>query len=397
MKQLPITSLICFLAVILLTLPACTSVQDMVESGDYEQTIELAQRRLTGKQKKSPKLVAALERAFNRVTAEDMARARRISESGNADWTQVYNIYDRIQGRQDALRPLLPLVDKRGREAQFRFARVDALKAEVSENAAAQLYEDALRLLVEGRAGNKTAARDAVMQFERIDRYRRNYRDAYDLAIEAERLGRVFVIVSMVNETGGYLPRGFEDELLRVRTSGMNDRWRVYDFSPRPNRDYDYNARIVIHDIQVSPERISERNYIDEKEITDGEEYVLDANGNVAKDTLGNDITRPRQVIVRAEVTEVLQTKTAIVTGSLVLYDNGLRRIVDEDQLTAEAIFENYASTFRGDRRALSDDSSRRIGNRPVPFPSNEALILDAASVLKPKLQERLANSYRVI
>jgi hypothetical protein len=80
-----------------------------------------------------------------------------------------------------------------------------------------------------------------------------------------------------------------------------------------------------------------------------------------------------------------------------VLYDNRLRRIVDEDQLTAEAIFENYASTFRGDRRALSNDSRRRIGNRPIPFPSNEALILDAAAVLKPKLQERLANSYRVI
>jgi hypothetical protein len=88
------------------------------------------------------------------------------------------------------------------------------------------------------------------MQFERIDRYRRNYRDAYELALEAEELGRVFVMVSMVNQTGGYLPRGFEDELLRVRTSGMNDRWRVYDFTPRPERDYDYNARIVIHDIQ---------------------------------------------------------------------------------------------------------------------------------------------------
>jgi hypothetical protein len=397
MKQLPITPLICFLAVVFLTLPACTSVQDMVESGDYEQTIELAQRRLTGKQKKNPKLVAALERAFNRVTAEDMAQARRMAESGNADWSRVFGIYEDIQRRQDALRPLLPLVDKRGRRAQFRFAKVDELMVEASENAAAQIYEEALRLLAEGRNGNKAAARDAVMQFERIDRYRRNYRDAYELALEAEELGRVFVMVSMVNQTGGYLPRGFEDELLRVRTSGMNDRWRVYDFTPRPERDYDYNARIVIHDIQVSPERISERNYIDEKEITDGEEYVLDANGNVAKDTLGNDITRPRQVIVRAEVTEVLQTKTAIVTGSLVLYDNRLRRIVDEDQLTAEAIFENYASTFRGDRRALSNDSRRRIGNRPIPFPSNEALILDAAAVLKPKLQERLANSYRVI
>jgi hypothetical protein len=43
----------------------------------------------------------------------------------------------------------------------------------------------------------------------------------------------------------------------------------------------------------VSPERISERNYIDEKEITDGEEYVLDANGNVAKDTWVTTLPAP--------------------------------------------------------------------------------------------------------
>jgi hypothetical protein len=141
MKQLPITPLICFLAVVFLTLPACTSVQDMVESGDYEQTIELAQRRLTGKQKKNPKLVAALERAFNRVTAEDMAQARRMAESGNADWSRVFGIYEDIQRRQDALRPLLPLVDKRGRRAQFRFAKVDELMVEASENAAAQIMK----------------------------------------------------------------------------------------------------------------------------------------------------------------------------------------------------------------------------------------------------------------
>ncbi|MEO0732291.1 MAG: hypothetical protein AAFZ52_05625, partial [Bacteroidota bacterium] len=123
-------------------------------------------------------------------------------------------------------------------------------------------------------------------------------------------------------------------------------------------------------------------------------EYVLDANGNVAKDTLGNDITRPRRILVRANVVEVLQTKTALVAGSLVLYDNVARRIVDEDALTAEAIFENYASTFRGDRRALSSDSRRRIGNQPLPFPTDEELILEAAAALKPQLQERLADSY---
>ncbi|MEO0734223.1 MAG: hypothetical protein AAFZ52_15410, partial [Bacteroidota bacterium] len=154
---------------------------------------------------------------------------------------------------------------------------------------------------------------------------------------------------------------------------------------------------ITLRDIQVSPERSQERQYIDEQEITDGEEYVLDENGNVAKDTLGNDIKQPRRVVVRADVFEVLQTKSALVTGGYELYDLREQRVVDEGELTAESVFENYASTFEGDRRALSRDSRRNIGNRPVEFPRNEDLILEAADNLKAVLQERLAESYRLI
>ncbi len=397
MKHTTLIPLLYFLAFSTLLFPACTSVQELVESGNYEETIRLAQDRLTGKQKKDPKLVAALETAFNKVTAEDLETARRLSEGGNTDWPRVHSIYDRMLRRQDALKPLLPLTDKRGYQAEFRFARVDGLMDQAAENAAAQIYDQGLRLLETGRAGDKASARAAYAEFERIPRYRRNYRNTEQLQLEAEQLGIVHIAVAVLNRSGGYLPRGFEEELLRVRTSGMDDQWRVYDFSKSPTKSYDYDAQIVIRDIQVSPERVNERTYIDEKEITDGTEYVLDGNGNVAKDSLGNDITRPRQVIVRADVIEVLQTKSALVSGSLVLYDNVRQRVVEEEDLTAEAIFENYASTFRGDRRALSNDSRRNIGNQPTSFPTDEQLILDAAEALKPQLQDRLAKSYRTI
>ena len=60
------------------------------------------------------------ELAPNVVTAEDLESARRLSESGNADWPRVHSIYDKMLRRQDALKPLLPLTDKRGYQAEFR-------------------------------------------------------------------------------------------------------------------------------------------------------------------------------------------------------------------------------------------------------------------------------------
>lgn len=397
MKRLTQIHYLFSVAIFTLALTSCTSVETLVESGNYEETIRLAQKRLTGKQKKNPKFVLALETAFNRVTEQDMLRARRKAESGRPDWAEIQSIYKRIRRRQDALSPLLPIVDKRGYQAEFRFARVDNLIVETGDKAAAQIYAEASDLMTLARTGDKAAGRSAFSVFDRLQNYRLNYRDANALQAEARELGKVYVSVEMVNRSGGFLPAGFEQELLRPDGRNLDDNWRFYDFKAVPGKAYDYNARILIDDIQVSPERITERRYIDEQEVTDGTEYVLDANGNVAKDTLGNDITRPRRIIVRADVIEVLQSKTAIVSGSLVLYDNRERRVVDEDRVTAEARFENYASTFRGDRRALSRETRRYLGSRPVNFPSNEALILDAADVLKPQLKERLAGSWRVI
>jgi hypothetical protein len=390
-------NLLLLLGLLVLGAPACTSVQDLVESGNYAETIEVAQRRLTGKQKKNPKLVAALEKAVNRANERDVERAASLSATDNADWVRVHAIYADINRRQEALRPLLPLVDKNGRKANFRFVRVQPLLTDAAEGAAAQVYAAALRDLEAGRRGDKSAARSAYAGFERSERYRRDYRDSYRLAREAEQLGKVYVTVEVTNQSGAYLPAGFEGELLRMRTADMDDRWRVFDFTPQPDRSYDYAARIVIRDIAVSPERLSERSYTDEKEITDGEEYVLDERGNVDKDSLGNDITRPRNIVIRADVLEVLQQKTAIVSGSLQIYDLRRHRVVDEQELTAEAIFEHYASTFRGDERALSRDTRRRIGSAPRDFPSDGALILDAVAVLKPQLQSRLIRSHRLI
>lgn len=373
------------------------NMQTMKDTGDYDGVINRSLDKLIGKGKKSPKHVEDLETAFNKANPKDLDRARRMKNGETTIWTRVYSVYDGIYRRQEKVRPLIPLIDKNGREARLNFIDVGPLLNEAAGKAAAQLYEEGTRLLELGRRGNKEAARGAWDAFESISRYKTNYKDTQKLQQEAADLGTLYITVEMKNESGAFLPRGFNERLLAIQASDMDDRWRVFDANRQAGREYDYIARISIRDIQVSPERSQERQYIDEKEIRDGEEYVLDANGNVAKDSLGNDITRPRIVIIRANIFEVYQSKSAVVSGSYALYDLRQGRVVDEDVLSAESIFKHYASTFTGDRRALSSVSRRRIGNRPVGFPSNEQMILDAADVLKPILQEQLASSWRLI
>jgi len=95
-RLIHIPAILC-LALFTLVLTSCGSVDKLVEQGHYEEAVRLAQKRLTGKQKKNPKYVLALETAFNKMTAADMERARRKAASGNPNWAEIAAIYDRVQ------------------------------------------------------------------------------------------------------------------------------------------------------------------------------------------------------------------------------------------------------------------------------------------------------------
>jgi phage major head subunit gpT-like protein len=67
--------------------------------------------------------------------------------------------------------------------------------------------------------------------------------------------------------------------------------------------------------------------------------------------------------------------------------------VVDTRPLGAETFWENYAATFRGDERALSNDTRQRIGNRPSNFPDDAWMLLDAARRLRPNILDQLRQA----
>ena len=111
------------------------------------------------------------------------------------------------------------------------------------------------------------------------------------------------------------------------------------------------------------------------------------------KIALGNDIKVPKKAIIKAYVFESCQIKEAFVKGRLEYINNKTRSLIRSENIAAEAIFTNYASRYQGDKRALSKESKRNLGNRPLPFPSNESLLMDAAEHLKPIVKDKIRNN----
>ncbi len=373
---------------------ACSSPQKLVEQGNYDDVIAKTINKLAGKKKKRTEHVLALQNAFQRATQADMRLAARIkAEQRSNGWEKVYDVYRGIRKRQERIEPLLPLIDERGVEAEFQFVRIEGLESEARQKAAESLYRNASTLLVAARKGDKAAAREAATKLERIDRYDRNYKDSRSLIQEALNLGRTYILFKMVNNAPTILPEAFERELLAIGTYDLESQWKSYHVQPQSGIHYDYEVVINLTEIEVSPEIIKERQYDDTKEIEDGFEYVLDENGNVMKDTSGNDIKIVRNVTIKATVLEAFQNKAARVGGRLEIFDRNTRSLLESQRFDGEAVFEHYSSTFQGDERALSDQSKKYCGNAPQPFPPDELLLLDAADHLKPIIKRKIANT----
>ena len=377
---------------VVLFLASCSSPRKLVETGNYDDAIHTLVNRLSGKKKKKAEQVAALEVAFEKAMQQDLRRASALQQEGRADnWPIIHDIHERIRRRQEKVAPLIPLHDEDGRLAEFRFVRVDDLLRESRFKAADYYYQEGLALLDLADRGDRSAARQAYYSFQQVQKYDADFQEVGALSRKARELGISQVVVRLDNDTGTPLPPGFAEEMLHFGLGDLNGPWTRYHLQTLPSGLVpDYTVRIRLTEIAVSPEVWKERHYTDEKTIEDGWEYVLDENGNVLKDSLGNDVKTTRYAWVRADVVEVCQQKNLALNGWVDLYEGNSQTRLFTDRVGAEAFFEHYASTFRGDRRALSDDSRRRIGNQPIPFPPTASLLMQAATSLRPMIKHKL-------
>ncbi|MBK7407666.1 MAG: hypothetical protein IPL49_15215 [Saprospirales bacterium] len=389
MKPAPI-----LLISLVLIFTSCLSPSKLVEIGDYDKAIDVCVQRLSGKKNKKADVVKALESAFDKATRQDMRIAESLEKDGRPEnWERINEIHRGIGRRQAKIEPLLPLMDQNGYQAKFQFVRIEDLERKSRENAAEYFYNHAITLLDQAKKGDKQAARDAYGELQQLDRYYRDYKNRNQLELEALDLGAIHILIKPENASNSVLPKNFEQELMQFSTADMETVWKKYYNNPLSRNAFDYIILVKMVNIAVSPESVKEREYVDYKEIEEGWEYVLDGNGNVLKDSLGNDVKIPKKIFITANVLEVYQNKVATVSGRIEFIERRTGNILANENITADAIFENYASTYKGDKRALSDDTKRRLGNSPMPFPPNEVLLLQAASILKPVVKQKIASS----
>ena len=379
---------------------ACKSPQKSFENGNYDQAVDIAVARLR-KTNVKEKDVKTLVEAFNYINQSETQKMGRLRLDNNPEhWDDIYALATSINRRQEAVRPLLALDEEKyfGELQNLRFTEgVSATIAEARDGAAAYLYNRALTKLDAAKSGNRLLAREAYNDFKDIDRYFATYKNTKALSAEAYALGINHVYVKVENESPTYLPAEFERELESVFVRDLNEKWVKYHTYKDENLRYEYTVVARMTNIDVSQDRERRDHHIEEKQVEDGFDYVLDNRGNVKKDSLGNDMKTKKFSWVRADVFEICQTKEARVTGVVEYFDNRTKERVLSRPIESNALFNNTFVHFEGNRRALRHETESRLGGRPVPFPTDAALLMTVAENLKNRTKDMIKDNDYIV
>ncbi len=368
-------------------------IERQLHSGDYDRAINNALKKLDNNKDKKRKreFIVLLENSYVKVVEQDLNTIQHLKKDGNPEmYRQIFNIYQGIETRQNAIKAVLPLkID--AREIQFDFNNYSDEIISYRSKVSSYLYEKAVASIKNNK--NKVKNRTAYRTLEYIDEINPNYKDIRELKEVALFQGTDFVIVSIINHTQQIIPRRLEEDLLNFDTYGLDKFWSEYHSSMDSNIDYNYAIELQLKRINISPERISEKEFIRERKVVDGWKYKLDTNGNVLKDSLGNDIKIDKIITARCRYVEFLQTKSTQVVANVQFSNLKSNKLLESFPIATEFIFENLHAIVTGDRRALNDQDRDILRNENIYFPTDEEMVYDSGEDLKLKLQD-IINSY---
>ena len=375
-----------FILVVVLLVSSCSSSTKLLEKGDYDAAIDKSIKKLM-KSPDNQNEVAVLKKAWTLANDNNLDAIEKLKLTNRSDiWGDVYLNYLALDNRQEKVRRLPDIVLQQIGFTKENYAgeQMAALKTAVAYN-----YENACALL---ETGNKSDAREAYNEFLFIQENMPNYKDVVVKMEQAVNFGTNYVLLQIENQSDAVLPKNYEAQIRKMSLSDLNQLWVQFDNFARQDFTYDFYVDILLKEINVTPELVQQEKVVETIEVEDGWDYLLDGNGNVTKDSLGNDIKVTRYTTLKAYVTKTHMNKKAQVKGTLDYYDNRTGQLIKTFPITTEFVFDYSYATFEGDEKALTNSTRDLLQNNPILFPTDPEIVFDTSDELKRIAFNRIRN-----
>ncbi len=363
---------------------SCKSSSKQLESGNYDAALKKSAKKI----KKNPgkfEEVDTFNDAFKMAYNRDNTEVTRLKQEGNpANWGKIYNLYVKMKSRQDLAASLPPVginYEERDYSGEITTAK---------NNATEYAYAKGEELMAKN---DRFEARKAYTRYREAQKYDPNYKDVKDKVTAAQLAGKTNVFFRIEDNAKVTMPKAMMEEIQNINVNDLDKKWTNYDSYIDTNALYHYSVILSLKLIDVSPEGLINNSTTESREVPDGFDYVLDANGNVTKDSLGNDIKITRYKTINCKITRFHQKKTARISGDLEYYDNATDKLLKKEPITAESKFENHYTLAFGNLDALTPETRKELGAKPMPFPTDDAMIIQAGEVIKGVTKEIIVQN----
>ena len=317
-------------------LASCNTTKKLYEAQKYDEVIQRVAPDICHGDKNAKRInyVAA---SYHKANQADHERIQALKATGQPDvWPEIYQRYCSMKGRNEALK-CFPNKIKRG--MNYVKLDLDEDMAVARNKAEAFLVAKANQLLSTGSKAEAEQAESYIQQLARTNRDNPNILT----------LRRKQALLS-------------SDEV----TMGINDKLRLTD--DVVEAIFDFDAGEIPFDIERT-RRQSAMVYVDIDEIA------------LSPIRLDQVTFKEEKGGRTAEVTDYTQSKRATFKGDIV-YRDAEGRHLGKVPFEVSSVFKHDYTTVKGDQEACSAETLSRLGSQPVPVPTDESMLLDAAKKL---------------
>ena len=331
-------------------LTACNTTKKLYEAQEYDQVIQRVAPEICAGDMNANRInmVAA---SYHKANQADHERIQALKATGQPDvWPEIYQRYCSMKGRNDAL-ACFPTQVKNG--MNYVKLDLDEDMTAARNHAEAFLVAKANQLLASGTKENGQEAMKYVVQLARTNK------DNPNISKFVMRSSLCFgdaVFIGFGNASDFTLPLEFKANVLAF-DAGELPTYNTFltEWDRKLFIMYSFDA--VVDEVKISPVRLDEVTF---KENNNGK---------------------------TVDVTDHSQNKSVAIKGHIVMECVSCS-IRDDDEpmfsipFEVTSTFKNDYTTIKGDCEACSTETLSRLNTQPVPVPTDESLLIDAAKKL---------------
>ena len=360
--------------IIIVVCISCASSSKELATGDYNSALKKSAKKIQKNPSKFEE-VEIFNDAYRMANKRDNAEINRLKQQGNpANWGKIYNLYQKLKSHQDLALSLPPV------GVEFQEVDYTSDLNNARNNAAEYAYAKGNELMAKN---DRMEARNAYNFYNETKGYISDFKDIDAKITEAKKAGMTNVFFRIEDNAEKKVPEKMMQEIQNVDVNVLDKGWINYDSYIDTTTLYHYSVILSVKLLEVTPDQLEKNTTLEKKEVPDGFDYVLDANGNVTKDSLGNDIKIPKFKTIQCNVTRYHQTKAARITGDMEYYDNATDKLMKKEPIVAESLFENFYALPLGNIEALSEATKKELNSKPLPYPHDEDIIMQAGQTMK--------------